>query len=215
MFLLLPLCLALRPSHRSPVIFVITTEVANHTEFRGTSIRTDGEWKFGHVPDSMQARLHAVFPMATVLSVNTDNEDENFIKISEWIHRECLTIQRRVHGDCFVLSSAKTYPPFKTATDPYEFRRWESSLKKVVRHSLEPLDIKPLGSARPTFAVTPSPVVPDSCEDRSQLDCRGEPCRWYGMYHGCRTGAFCGFATKLACEHQKGCEFVRNRCRVA
>lgn len=208
---------ALRPSHRAPVLFVITTLDTNQSEFRGTSIRTDGEWRFGHVSEEMQERIHAVFPMATVLSVNTDNEAGAKSRIGEWMHRECTSIQRRPVDDCFVLSSAQDYAPYRTAVDPYEFRRWESTLKQVVKHALKPLEIRPLGSARPTYALTPSPVVSPRCESRTEMDCvsNGESkCTWNGMFHGCRTGLFCGFTSKMACEHQRGCTYARGRCRV-
>ncbi len=203
---------ALRASHRAPVLFVVTTLDGPRPEFRGTSIRTDGAWKYGRVTEDAAARIHAVFPMATVLTINTDDEAQNREYIVEWMERECAHIQRRPKDECFVISS-KEYPPFKTATDPYVFLQWESSKKRVVRHPLSPLEIKPLGSSKPTYAVTKSPVVPDACEERAQIDCVGTICKWYGMFHGCKTGEFCGFSTKQACEHASGCQFVRNRCR--
>lgn len=205
---------ALRPSHRAPVLFVVTTLDTNQSEFRGTSIRTDGEWRFGHIDEATQDRIHAVFPMATVLSVNTDDEAGNKNHISEWMHRECGQIQRRQADDCYVLSLTQDYAPYRTAVDPYEFRRWESALKQVVKHALKPLEIKPLGSARPTYALTPSPVVSPHCESRTEVDCVDSTCTWNGMFHGCRTGLFCGFASKMACEHQSGCTYTRGRCRV-
>lgn len=201
---------ALRPSHRAPVIFVITASTAsNYT--RGTSIRTDGTYAFGSISEDMKTRIHDVFPMATVLVVNTDDEARNYHQIGEWMYRECFVVQRRLKDDCFVISNVN-YPPLKSALDPYEFRKWESSIKKVVRHALEPIHVESLGTARPTSRITASPVVPDRCEARAQIDCMGE-CRWYGVYHGCRTGAFCGFTTKFACEHRPECVMVRNRCR--
>lgn len=203
---------AVRPSHRAPVIFVVTSFSSNSTEYKGTSIRTDGTYVHGHIEDATQVRVHTVFPMATLLSVNTDDERGNYWDIAEWMRRECFIVQRRLKDDCFVISDVE-YPPFKSAMDPYEFRKWESSIKKIVRHALDPIQVTPLGSARPTVRVTPSPVVPDRCEARAQMDCVGGECRWYGMLHGCRTGAFCGFTTKFACEHQPECVMVRGRCR--
>lgn len=151
--------------------------------------------------------------MATVLTINTDDEAGNYAGIHRWVRRECVEIQRRLKDDCFVLSGLN-YDPFKSAKDPYEFRKWESSLKHVVRHPLAPAEITPLGSSRPTFKITPSPVVPDACDARTrEMDCVPPTCRWYGVFHGCKAGVFCGFATKMACEHHEGCVFSRNRCR--
>jgi hypothetical protein len=219
MYIILLLCLwiieltsALRPSHRAPVIFVITHEFTNHTELRGTSIRIDGEYRFGHVSPDLLIRIQTVFPMATILSVHTDDEVGNFNFISEWMIRECFKIQRRMKDDCFVISS-HSYPPLKSSLDPYDFRKWESSIKKIVRHALRPVVVTSLGTARPTPPITPSPVVPHSCNDREfKRDCVS-PCVWYGIVHGCQTPPFCGFSTKFACEHQPDCVMIRNRCR--
>lgn len=205
--------LAVRPSHRAPVIFAVTTEAAtNGTEHRGTSMRSDGQWLPGHVTQDLEARVRAVFPLSTLLTINTDDEVRNLPDIKQWMMRECTIIQRRSISDCFVLSAQKNYEPFKSALDPYDFRRWESSLKRVVRHALEPLvDVTPLGTLRPTMPITPSPVVPDACESRLERDCVAE-CEWYGVFFKCHKPGFCGFSTKMACEHY-GCQFIRNRCR--
>lgn len=212
LLLLLPALPALRPSHRAPLVFVPTPLESNRSEARGTSIRSDGAWRRGLVPEDAAARVREVFPLATLLAVNTDDEPANRERILAWVQRECEVVLRRAREDCFVLS-ALSYEPFKSALDPYAFRKWESAMRTRVKHALAPLEIRPLGSARPTFALTPSPVVPDACEERVQADCAA-PCDWYGAFHGCKRGVFCGFSTKMACEHQSGCEFVRGRCRA-
>lgn len=209
---------AVRPSHRAPVVFVVTTEAANATaEARGgTSIRTDGKWVPGSVPADVDQKLRAIFPQATVLAVNTDDESANGAEIAQWTMRECERVQRRDASDCFVVSALDQYAPLKTSSDPYDFRRWDSSLKRVVRHAIRPNSaFVPLGTTSPSLQPTPAPTVPDACEDRSQRDC-GEPaCEWLGVIHGCRVAGWCGFETKAACEHHRGCEFRRNKCRAA
>lgn len=214
LLLLLPGTQGARPSHRAPVIFVVSSDASSATGGgRGTSIRTDGEWRFPNVNADTDSRIRGIFPMATVLGVDTDDEAGNHANIAEWMRRECLEVQKRTPDDCFVISSM-SYPPFKSGLDPYDFRRWESSMKRVVRWSV-PDPVSPLGSSRPTFRLTPSPTVPDACESRrSVLDCESSSeCKWYGVFHGCREGVFCDFQTKFACEHQPGCAMVRNRCR--
>ena len=101
---LLPGALAIRASHRAPVIFAMTTRDTNRTDVRGTSIRTDGEYRYGLVDDAVMQRVQLVFPLATVLVVNTDDELANAERIGEWMRRECFVMQRRVKDDCFVLS---------------------------------------------------------------------------------------------------------------
>lgn len=208
---------AVRPSHRAPLIVYVGPESAANSSVgtRGTSIRTDGTYVPGLAPPDVVERVHAVFPLATLVAVNTDDEVANKDTIVEWVARECEAVQRRAQEDCFVLS-VHSYAPFASGLDPYEFRRWESAMRKWVRsRPVAEADIvtSELGTVRPTPRATRSPVVPDACEPRARIDCVA-PCTWYGFAYGCRAGAFCGYRTKFACEHRPECEMVRGVCRV-
>lgn len=199
---------ALRESRRAPVIFVPTPLISNRSETRGTCIRSDGRWEYGKIDAKTESDALRVFPLATILVVHTDSEDANAASIGEWMRRECFEIQKRMKDDCFVLSK-HTYEPFKSSLDARDFVRWESSLKKIVRHAVH---VRGLESSKPTFATTSSPVVPSECVDRIRDDC-SDPCAWYGAEHGCQIKPYCGFQTKFACEHHSGCVMIRNRCR--
>lgn len=206
-FLLLGVCTFAR---RSPIVFVVTDLVGNAT---GTSIRMDGEWIRGEMDRATSDKLLVIWPEATVLVVNTDDEIACFPRIDAWMMRECENVQRRSDGDCFVVSGSHNQYHYRTSGDVYDFKRWESSLRIIVKHSFEP--ITPLGSLRPTFALTSSPTLARLCESRSEVDCAFTPdCSFFGVSHGCRSLNWCGFVTKLACDNHEGCEYVRNRCRT-
>lgn len=202
---------AIRPSSRSPVVFYVGP--APFTGFEAhasTSIRTDGNWTLGGVPETTLAHVRGIYPNADVVVVNTDDERGNRAGIRDWIERECFHVLLRDVEDCFVLSEL-SYTPFKSSMDVYSFRRWESSARHTVRHAI--MHFLPQRTTRPSASHTSTPSVPTGCTQRMIHDCVS-PCEYLGTRYGCRPFAWCGFGTHIACESQNGCEFRRDRCRA-
>lgn len=202
---------AIRPSARSPLIFVVSDLVGNGT-YKGTSIRLDGNWIPGDIETKTIEKIRSVYPEATVLVVNTDDEKIKQEDIETWMRRECLQVKKKSDHDCFVVSSKFKYG-FKTSADPYDFRRWESSLRLVVKKAITPIKVTALGSASPTYRITRSPTISHDCTLRSEQECLAPDCEYYGFVNGCRRMGWCGFTSKLACEARATCEFRRSQCR--
>lgn len=208
LFLVLP-TLAVRPSARSPLVIVVTTLEGDYPY--GTSIRADGNWIAGRVPDEVGAKLKALYPSATINTVNTDDAERMHDKIDWWSLRQCDVVHKRRRSDCLLVVETKTPFTLRHSADVYDFRRWESSARHVLKHVL--VAYKPLATRAPSHRLTPRPTLPYTCEARSLSECRGQ-CEYLGVEHGCRPkGKWCGFKTKLACEARPACEFRRSSCK--
>ena len=198
----------LRVSSRSPLVFVVTETAGNYTH--GTSIRSDGKWLEGELDARVENRIRSIYPTASVEVVNTDDEAKMHDEIQAWMDRQCSVVHKRSRRDCFVLSQTQGYT-LQTSADIYDFRRWESSTRSIVKNALMPY--VPLATESPTFRLTPSPTVPFGCEGRLAVDCVAPKCEYIGTMHGCRDTGWCGFNSRVACEAKRTCEFRRNRCR--